>query len=93
MNRHKIATLARTTTEEADKLTAIALKDAAPHVLKALGLEIQGYKTSTLDSIGGALSPLVVLFIGWVLWVEEDDDGGKTAYEETLTVELNSVMA
>lgn len=63
-NRHEIATLARAAADEADKSTAIDPKDAAPHILKALALEIEGYKTSALDSIDVALSPLAVKSLG-----------------------------
>lgn len=51
-------TLAKSAEEEAEKAIGIDAKDAALHLLKAMALEVQGFKTSALDAMDVALSPL-----------------------------------
>nr|GME01554.1 Tetratricopeptide-like helical [Ipomoea batatas]GME01556.1 Tetratricopeptide-like helical [Ipomoea batatas] len=51
-------TLAKSAEEEAEKAIGINAKDAALHLLKAMALEVQGFKTSALDAMNVALSPL-----------------------------------
>ncbi|KAE9609093.1 hypothetical protein Lal_00020689 [Lupinus albus] len=55
--------------EEADKSIALNPKDAAPYLLKSLALELQGFRTSALETIDMALSPLAVKSL-------EDDERG-----------------
>ncbi|KAL8172017.1 hypothetical protein V2J09_023821 [Rumex salicifolius] len=56
----KSLSLARSAESEADAAVRLDPTDAASHILKALALEYQGFKTSALDSIAVALSPLAV---------------------------------
>ncbi|CAH9119479.1 unnamed protein product [Cuscuta epithymum] len=50
--------LAKSAEEEADRAIGLDIKDAAPHLLKAMALEVQGFKTSAIGAMDVALSPL-----------------------------------
>ncbi|KAK7282902.1 hypothetical protein RIF29_12014 [Crotalaria pallida] len=52
------AGLAEEALTEADLAISLNPKDAAPYLLKAMALEFQGFRTSALESIDMALSPL-----------------------------------
>ncbi|GMH06660.1 hypothetical protein Nepgr_008500 [Nepenthes gracilis] len=53
-------TLARSAEAEVQAAIDLDPSDAAAHILKALALEFQGFKTSALSSVDVALSPLAV---------------------------------
>ncbi|KAF5739790.1 hypothetical protein HS088_TW12G01000 [Tripterygium wilfordii] len=59
-SRSAATSLAKQAEEEAEKAISLDSKDAAAHILKALALDVQGFKTSALDSFNVALSPLAV---------------------------------
>ncbi|KAL8096339.1 hypothetical protein AgCh_037341 [Apium graveolens] len=51
---------AKLAVEEAEKAVALDPRDAASHILKALGLEMLGFKKEAIEAIDVALSPLAV---------------------------------
>lgn len=62
--------LAEEAVAEAEKAIALDPKDAAAYLLKAMALDLQGFRTSALDSLDMALSPLAVKSLA----VEEKGD-------------------
>ncbi|KAG6784391.1 hypothetical protein POTOM_010083 [Populus tomentosa] len=59
-SRSTATSLAKQAEDEANKAISLDPKDAASHILKALSLDLQGFRTSALESINVALSPLAV---------------------------------
>lgn len=68
---------------EADAAVLLDPTDAANHILKALALELQGFKTSALDSLNVALSPLAAASL------EKEEKADAMAKRAGLRIEVS----
>ncbi|WCJ24767.1 Tetratricopeptide repeat (TPR)-like superfamily protein [Euphorbia peplus] len=91
--RSHAISLAKQAEDEATKSIQLDPKDAAAHILKALALDLQGFKTSALDSLHVALSPLAVKSL-------TDDERGDALFKRaelvmgtTLSTRVDSAIA